>query len=223
MNHLEGKEFLSVWKMSHLWAGYDPESTDPNALPEDVRDNIHLLIVAHLRGDLPLRGKRFYYDNRDESFLNILLTLPLFVRLRRYLTASEFDKDFLSSLRVARGELLRWCEKEYRAPPPFWLPENTRELRPAIPQQEDDADEEGDDWYDKLTDLRKVRVACLENARLLWADKPKSSYKEIYSHPIVNRLAVKAGFNTLENFKRWARRVAPDEAKEPGRTKETKD
>lgn len=219
--YLEGKEFKSIWNAAHLWAGYDPESTDPNALPDEVRDHIHWFIVGHFRGELPLRRKWLYIDCRDESFFNGLLSITTWLKLRRGLSRNAFDKTFLDSLRIARGELIRWCQKEFRVPPPFWMPEtnNDNQIASISPDvAEDDSDK--DRWYEKLTDRRKQIVASLEIAKRLWNENSMQTYEEILKHPAMVRYGYPNIF-TLDSFKRWARPFASDHAKNGGRRKET--
>lgn len=214
--HLEGKEFLSIWKAAHLWVGQDPDSTDPQALPDDVRDYIHLLIVGYMRGDLGLRGKRVYFDNSDDSLLNFVFTLPLLLKLRSCLIKKFFDKEFLNSLRIARGELLRWCQKEYRAPPPFWTPEILPGQMPQ-PDLVDGTEEDRDkSWYDKLTERRKQRVVTLDIAKRLWGIKPNQTYEEVRTHPVMYQHGYPRVF-TSESFKDWTRSFASEYAKSGGK------
>lgn len=122
--HLEGTEFLSIWKAAHLWVGQDPDASDPQALPQPVKDYIHLLIVGYLRGDLDLRGKWLRHNSNEQNPLILFFAeIPLMLKLRKCQYKDIFDKELLDSLGIARGEVLRWCEKEYRSYPPFWLPE----------------------------------------------------------------------------------------------------
>jgi hypothetical protein len=48
---LEGKDYLSIWEVAHRWAGFDPEATNPNDLPEQVHYLIHKLIEGYLSED----------------------------------------------------------------------------------------------------------------------------------------------------------------------------
>lgn len=214
--YLEGKEFKSIWNAAHLWAGYDPELTDPNALPDEVRDHIHWFIVGHFRGELPLRRKWLYIDCRDESFFNSLLSITTWLKLRRGLSKNTFDKTFLDSLRIARGELIRWCHKEFRAPPPFWMPEATNGELP----KNNDGDEDAN-WYDSFPERDKQRITMLEIARQLWEKNQTLSYRDIYDHDAMAKYGYSSKF-TFEVFKKWASRFAPEAAKSPGRRPQNK-
>ncbi|MHB1621543.1 MAG: hypothetical protein ACYCTY_16595 [Sulfuricella sp.] len=213
---LEGKEFKSIWNVAHLWAGYDPESTDPNALPVEVRDHVHWLIVGHFRGELPLRKKWVRIDISDDSILNNFLCIPAWLKLKRCLYKNAFDKTFLDSLRIARGELIRWCQKEFRTPPPFWMPET---INGESPKNNDD---DGDtSWYDSLADKDKQRITMLEIAKQLWAQDQTLGYRDIYDHEALAKYGYKNKFS-LEVFKKWASRFAPEAAKSPGRRSQSK-
>lgn len=209
--YLEGKEFKSIWSVAHLWAGCDTESTDPNALPVEVRDYIHWLVMGHFRGELPLRGKWFRIDFSDDSILNTFFCIPVWLKLKRCLYKNAFDKAFLDSLRIARGELIRWCHKEFRAPPPFWMPETIN--GESSKDSDDDADTS---WYDSLADKDKQRITMLEIAKQLWAQDQTLGYRDIYDHEALAKYGYKHKFS-FEVFKKWASRCAPESAKSPGR------
>lgn len=215
--YLEGKEFKSIWNVAHLWAGDDPELTDPSALPEGIRDHIQWLIVGHFRGELPLRNKWWLYiDNSDTSFLTGVLALPTTLKLRKCLSRNTFDKPFLDSLRIARGELIRWCHKEFRVPPQFWMPDDIK----GETTTNDDEDEDAS-WYESLSDRKKQRVTMLEIAKQLWAQDQNLSYQDVYKHEALNKYGY-ANKCSLEVFKKWTNPYAPESAKSPGRRPQSK-
>jgi hypothetical protein len=213
---LEGKDYLSVWKSAHLWAGHDPDSTDSADLPEEVQDNIFRIIQGFMRNDLTLRkksGARLSEDNPFAFFSGVSAVL----KLRKTLIKHTFDKKYLDSVLVERGEVLRWCQKEFRTPPSFWLPEESIASLSSQTVEEEEDDKGG--WYKDLTDLRKHRVTCLEIAKQLWVENENLTYEQVYGDPAMNRFQCKRAFNTLDNFKKWTRPFSPSAAKEPGRRK----
>jgi hypothetical protein len=36
----DSSNFLTVWRLAHNWVGADPEASDPNALPDELRHTI---------------------------------------------------------------------------------------------------------------------------------------------------------------------------------------
>ena len=216
---LEGKDYLSIWKVAHQWADKDPESTKPDALPEEEQDNIFRIIQGFMRDDLTLRKKNGARIADDNPFA-IFSFISSIVRLRKCLIKHNFDKTYLDSVLVGRGEVLRWCQKEFRTPPNFWMPEEDKLLPTAQPVEANNNEEdEKTAWYDDLTPRRKHRAMCLEIARRLWAENENLKYEQVYDNPIMNRFECKKAFTTLENFKKWSRPFSPSAAKELGRQK----
>lgn len=216
---LEGKDYLSIWKTANLWAEYDPDSTNFADLPEEVQDNIFRIIQGVLRDDLTLRKKSGTRLAEDNPFAFFSLFFAL-LKLRKCLTKHTFDKEYLDSVLLGRGEVLRWCQKEFLTPPSFWMPEEAKALQTsrAIDAEEDEEDEKHG-WYNVLTARRKHRVMCLEIARRLWTENENLTYEQVYSDPVMNRFECKRAFNSLVQFKEWARAIASEFAKEPGRRK----
>lgn len=52
---LEGKDYLSIWEVAHRWGGLDPDATDQENLPNDIRYYIHKMIEGYLGEELKLR------------------------------------------------------------------------------------------------------------------------------------------------------------------------
>ena len=148
-------------------------------------------------------------------WLQILFGLDKeFNRLWDQLTRKKpFDKAFLDQLYLMRSEVLHWCEKEFREPPACWMPQGMKSSN-AEPAQE--ASDDNDGWYEKITQPRRDKVACLEVAKHLWEQNPELSYEQVRLHPVMVQAGLRYVF-TNKNFKRWAHPVAPDEAKRGGR------
>lgn len=64
---LEGKEYQTICKTAHLWAGLSPDETDPHSLPEKVKDSVQQIILGFQRGDLVLRTKGKFAISMDEK------------------------------------------------------------------------------------------------------------------------------------------------------------
>lgn len=221
--HLEGTEFMSIWKLAHEWANVDVTSTSAQELPQSVKDNIHLIIVGHFRGDLPLRKGRLYIDQSDESILAFIINALFVIKLNKCLSKNYFDQSFLDSLRVARGQFIRWCEKEYRSPPECWTPQTRVGHSTVAALSAEDAHEEKDlGWYDNLTDRQKERATTLGIAKKLWSINPEQTYEQVRQHEAVRSYGYPQLFNE-ESFKRWTRSFAPEYAKRGGRPIKSRD
>lgn len=207
------QEFLSLWALAHAWEGLDPDSTDPRDIPASIQSHLDMLMLAFFRQEFQIRQANGY-RLIGYHLLHVLLGLDRdFEKLRDNLVRKRpLDKTFLDKLYVMRSDILRWCEKEYRDPPPCWMPASKSVETPPAEEEADD----NDDWYEKLSPLRKERVACLEVAKHLWEQNPTLKYEQVRMHPVMEQAGLRYVF-TAERFKNWARRIAPDEAKRGGR------
>jgi len=50
--YLDSKDFQTIWKLAHNWTGYDPDVTDPQALPQEVQEVIHRMMASIVNNDL---------------------------------------------------------------------------------------------------------------------------------------------------------------------------
>lgn len=213
--YLDSKDFQTVWRLAHNWVDADPDKSDPAALPDDLKEAIHRLMQAAFSQTISVRTRKrsFFFE---ESFLASIFDHGHFNRFLRCLRKDEFDKAYLDSVYVKRGDILRWCQNEFLDPPPIWrLAETT-----SAPANEGVEDDEATEWYERLTEARKQRVTCLEMAKKLWKINPEQKYEEVFRHPIMKQYGNPEVF-TLNAFKKWAREFAPEYAKTGGRPKET--
>ncbi len=215
--YLDSNDYQTVWRLAHNWVDADPDQSNPDALSDELKNSIHRLIHAAMNRALPSRTKRFVLL-MDDSFLSLVFDFHHFRKFRRCLRADEFDKAYLESIYLKRGDVLRWCQSEFLAPPPIWqvtIPSTLKsDERPN--ELEDDADDDKDKWYEKISERRKQRITCLEIAKQLWKENPELSYREVYSHPTMTRYGYGASF-TFETFKKWARPFASEYAKQGGK------
>lgn len=159
---LESKDFLSIWDIAHRWAGFDPDATDPNHLPEEVAFWMHRVVLAYFSKDLVVRRKSGYRVPDEPEFVFVFNVNIWGTRLWKCLTKDVFDKKLLSSLYVMRGQVIRWCEKERYPLPTFWIEERP----PAEPATKPTINNRRkDETIDRLT--------CQAIARTYWDIDPQ--------------------------------------------------
>ncbi|MFA6178042.1 MAG: hypothetical protein WC696_00340 [Candidatus Methylopumilus sp.] len=112
---------LTIWDISHRWAGYDPSSfrLSHQLL---VKDYFQLLISAVYSAEILCRtlclDKRPQNSKSDPSY---------YIRgwdkeLNDCLSGKHFDKTFLKWAVLDRMDLLEWCERRGIPLPDFWFP-----------------------------------------------------------------------------------------------------
>lgn len=214
--YLDSKEdYQTVWQLAHNWVDADCEKSDSSALSKDLKEAIHRLMSASINRNISVRTRRMIFFT-DDSFLSCVLDIRHLRRFWKCLRNNEFDKTYLDSLYLKRGDVLRWCQNEFLSPPPIW---KTKE---AINSNDDEADNENNQWHERLTDRQKSIVTCLEIAKRLWKENPTLFYEEVYNHPDMIRQD-KPRVLTFNRFKIWCKEFAPEAAKAKGRRKETRE
>ena len=206
------REFLSIWEIAHAWEGLDPASADSTSAPEGIQHWADKVILGYFRKELTLRKRNGYRVLPEDVFLLIFNLNRYRKRLTDCLFKGVFDKDLLQNTYVMRSEILAWCAKEFINPPAIWALAPQQNNSAAADIEEDDKD----GWYAQLTDRRKKIVAGLEVAKHLWQQDKARSYEDVYNHALMNHTGFRSFF-TFESFKKWARPIAPDEAKRGGR------
>lgn len=215
--YLDNNDYQTVWRLAHNWAGGDPDTNYADKLPTELTEAIHRLMhAAYNRAILIRNRKRAFF--LDESFLSSVFDFNHTNRFLKCLRKDVFDKAYLDAIYVKRGDVLRWCQKEFYEPPPVWRLAETSSA-PVLTNESADDDKETD-WYENLTPARKQRVACLELAKKLWKINPNQTYEEVFRHSDMIQFGNPQVFS-LNSFKKWAREFAPDPAKIGGRPKET--
>lgn len=207
--YLDSKDYQTIWQLAHNWVGAEPEKTDLNSMDEDLKHSIHRLMSAAVSRAIPSRTRRLLLF-MDDSFFTLVFDFRHFRRFSKCLRHDVFDKAYLNSIYLKRGDVLRWCQSEFLAPPPIW---KVVELdTPKSNEQLDDSDDDKDGWYDKISDRRKQRIACLEIAKQLWKENPELSYKAVHEHQSMTRYGYGKSFS-FDTFKKWARPYASEFAK----------
>ena len=119
----DGGDFQTVWRLAHNWVNADPDTSDVNALSPELVQAIHRLMIAMRARHIAARTKSgaiFW----DDSFFSNIFDLRHYFKFLRCLKTSKFDKVYLDSLYVRRGNVLSWCVREYIAPPALWAPKH---------------------------------------------------------------------------------------------------
>lgn len=210
--YLDSKDYHTVWQLAHNWVGADPEKSDPHQLSDELKHSIHRFMSAAINRAIPSRTRRFQLF-MDDSFLSLLFDFRHFKKFSNCLRNDEFDKAYLSSIYLKRGDVLRWCQSEFLSPPPVWQVDEVAANKAN--EQIEDSDDDKDNWYDKTSERRKQRITCLEIAKQLWKENPELSYKEVHSHPVMTRYGYGKSFS-FDTFKKWARPYASEFAKQGG-------
>ena len=208
---LTGPDFSSIWELAFRWSDSEPTTGDAE-IPEQVRQATYRLVRGFFKGDLNLRRSNGHKVMREPVFLLVWDANPWRNVLWRCLSKAEFDEAYLTKLYVERSEVLAWCEKEKLSPPRCWAPLISDTV--ISPSDEDEDDKDG--WYERLTEQRRRKVACLELARHLWKQDHQLSYEAVRTHTLMKQAGLYNVF-TADAFKKWSRDFAPDEAKQGGR------
>lgn len=204
---LEGKDYLSIWEVAHRWAGVDPDSTDPNNLPEDIRYYIHKMIEGYLGEELKLRRANGYRVVRDPLPFILFWNLNLFFNyMWSCLSEDHFDKCRLSNLYVRRRELLNLCKADEIEPPDFWVkqrpPEATSKANVTNRPKEEETD----------------RLLCQAIAATLWSLDPNIHPTHLAKSKVIQRYGQGRSYKDLNTIKRWIAEVDPlKNSRKPGR------
>lgn len=212
---LNTEDFESLWAASFRWLGMDPQNFDSAEPPDQVKQITFRLIRGFYTGDVLLRRQSGYKVPYEPILFFIMDVNPWRKQLWECQAKGRFDKVFLSSLYIERSNILSWCEKIRIDFPSFWAP---AEATAAISSPDEDDDKDG--WYERLTEQRRRKVACLELARHLWKQDRYLLYEAVRTHTLMKEAGLHSVF-TPDTFKKWSREFAPEEAKQGGRRPQT--
>lgn len=208
--YLNTGDHLTVWQLAHDWAGESSNESDPNDLPPEIKAGIYRLLVA-------IRNRLISVRNHEGiiilggSFWSSLFYFSHLLKVNACLTNNRFEKAYLDSLYVWRPEVIRWCASDQLPIPQFW--------QSNPPSGEGEAGGDDTHWYGQLTPRKKQIVAALHIAARLWEENRALSYEDVWNHPDMKKLDKPRIFPSLASFKEWARDIAPQEAKSPGKRK----
>lgn len=211
--YLNSPDYKTIWQLAHLWSGKDSLASDANNLPPEVKEAIYRILVA-IRNNLITARTKNRIILKDEDTLDYIIELPHYLKFKACLKNNRFDKDYLDSLYVWRPEVLRWCQNDQLPIPPIWQPKLDIEFAP-----ESEADDEH--WYERLTSRKKSIVAALHIAERIWQSDKSLLYEDVLNHEDMKKYNKPQFFPSLDSFKEWARDIAPQEAKQPGKRKKS--
>lgn len=192
----------------------DASATDPANLPIEVKQSIYRIMVAIRNHIISVRNASGGIFVEEEDFIDFWMAYPHHRKFTACLKGGKFNKEYLDSLYVWRPDVLRWCAKDQLPIPPVWQP------KPGI-EAESENDTDDTHWHDSLSDRRKQITTVLHIASHLWEDNPKLSYEEVWTHPDMLKYDKPRIFPSLDSFKKWARNIAPTEAKSPGKRRKS--
>lgn len=117
--YLDSDDYQTVWQLAHNWVGAAPDKNYTDELPTELKEAIHRLMHASLNQAISIRTRNrgFFLD---ESFLSFIFDFHHTSRFLKCLRKDVFDKAYLDSIYVKRGDVLRWCQNEFLTPPPLW-------------------------------------------------------------------------------------------------------
>lgn len=218
MHIKDNPDFKSVWQLAHDWAGEECGKTDPDAISLELSIALDRLIRGIGSKDISGRwkGYRIFFD---DSFFSSIFDFWHTIRFYRFLMHNNINKDYLDNLYVKRNEVINWCEEiVLEDPPPCWA---IKKLSDSKNIHDTSEEESNTGWYDRLTEQRKMKVACLELAKMLWKENPNQTYDEIRFHPVMQQYGNPSVFSP-KAFQNWAKNIASEHAKKGGRRKESK-
>jgi hypothetical protein len=84
------KNFQTVWQLAHSWIGIDPIETDANAIPQEVRSAIHLLMFAIRKNEISVRTReRLIFI--DDSVLSLAIDVLHYKKFNSCLKQDKFN------------------------------------------------------------------------------------------------------------------------------------
>jgi hypothetical protein len=116
--YLDNKDFQTVWQLAHNWVNADTEKSDCNTLSAELKEVIHRIMSAALHRGISIRTRRLAFFT-DDDFLSLILEFHHFRRFWKCLRGDVFNKAYLDTIYLKRGDVLRWCQSEFLLPPSF--------------------------------------------------------------------------------------------------------
>src|SRR5208282_1036896 len=197
---LHPNDFRSIWELSHIWDGSDPEKTDPANLPASVIDRIQKIVWGYLRKKLPVRKARGGRIPDSDIYIFLFNINRWRIRLIRCVDYEEYDKKFLSSMYVMRSEVLRWCSNEYITPPEIW----------AVDRKNDSNGNGGNKTISgRHKDDEINKQLCQAIARTLWDFDPRIHPAHMIDHKAIRKYGNGDIYRDDETVRNWIAEVDP--------------
>lgn len=196
---LHPNDFRSVWELSHLWVGSDPNQTDSEHLPDEVVDKLQKLIWGHLGGRLPLRKSAWWRVPNEDIYFVFFNLNRVRVRLRKMIAENMFVKNELEKLFIKRSHFIKWCQEEYVMPPKFWAPAPSISEVVTNPSQA----------LGKHRNEEVDRQLCQAIARTLWDFDPQIHPAHMVKHKAIQKYGNAAIYKDPETIRNWIAEVDP--------------
>lgn len=204
---------LSLWEISHRWAGLDP--LRPRLiLPLEVRDYVRVLMEAILHGEIEsftLQLRKWRSEDGPES-------QRYFIRyymddVYACIWGKKFNRVLLKQTSIDRYEMKQWCEGHTIPLPEFWFPAGWGEdydWKGRDQELEEAVSEAGDDSTVRPSTLAKV--ACQQIAKALWREAPETTIADMVKHSTIQRYGGAAVYSS-DTVRDWLSAVAPSAVK----------
>jgi hypothetical protein len=195
---LIGKDYLSIWEVSHRWLDIDPNSTDESDLPEELQYLIQKIVEGYWNSHLRLRRKNGRRIPR-ESLMIFFWNFNFWQKaLERCLFDNEYKKSNLDNFLVNRSELFRLCENEDLDPPEFWKRKKTSDIEDARPIVTHRPKNEAHD-----------RLVCQAIARTYWDIDPQIHPAHMAKSRAIMLYANGKIYKDENTIKNWIAEVDP--------------
>jgi len=206
---------LSVWEISHRWAGYDPD-TYRIRLPLPVRDNCRILIDAISNGEIEsptLRLDKWSPEDGDDM-------RKYFIRyymddVYACIWGKKFSRVLLKHASIERYEMKQWCELHSIPLPEFWFPSGwgySYNWKGRDGELEVSSSASPDADGPAIRPSTMAKVACQQIAQTVWKEQPSMTIADMVKHPIVQQYGGAAPYGPA-TIRAWLSQVAPTDVK----------
>ena len=199
--YLDSKDFQTVWRLAHNWVGADPDKSDPNALSTELKEAIHRLMSAAISRAITIRTRRMKFF-MDETFLSIIFEFHHYKKFWKCLNGDEFNKAYLDSIYVKRGDVLRWCQNEFHEPPPVWRLADLEKQHQQEPATKTNA-------INRPKDEETDRQLCKAIAATLWSLDPNIHPTHMARSKVIQQYGQGRFYKDLNTIKKWIAEVDP--------------
>lgn len=200
--YLDSKDYQTVWRLAHNWVGADPDKSDPNALSIELKETIHRFMSAAINHAISIRTRRMGFFT-DDSFSSYIIEFHHFRKFSKCLRGNEFNKAYLDAIYLKRGDVLRWCQNEFLAPPPFWA-----EQKPSVPGESTNI---ANKFFleNRIRDDRLDKLVCQAIARTLWQIDPNIHPAHMAKSKFIQRYGNGKLYTDENTVKNWIAEVDP--------------
>jgi hypothetical protein len=206
-------EFMSIWEVAHRWAGTDPDVTNPDNLPSEVKDRLRDLLVAV---DKFINLFNVSGEEELDTYIPIIGTIrpnKNLQKAKQLLLLREYSKDDLNTFFVQKKEVEEWLRIENEPVPSFWFSEDDVQFHNKRRKEihcYSEVEPPSSQKPKKLRDCQIAKIQCQEIAKRLWLAEPKTRIAHMVNHEEVK---IKGGGNRFTDkiVAKWLREVAPED------------